>query len=56
MKTYTQEKAIGESSGLAREKYLFCTRRSKTKILPIKTEKKLIKSEFFCGYIFFVAF
>ena len=55
MKTYTQEKAIGESSGLAREKYLFCTHKPKTKISPIKTEKTLIKSEFFCGYIFFVA-
>ena len=34
MKTYTQEKAIGESSSLAQEKYLFCTHKPKTKSLP----------------------
>ncbi len=34
----------------------FCLFKPTTKILPIKTEKTLIKSEFFCGYIFFVAF
>lgn len=33
----------------------FCTHKPEIKILPIKTEKTLIKSEFFCGYIFFVA-
>ena len=36
-------------------KNIFCTHKPKTKISPIKTEKTLIKSEFFCGYIFFVA-
>ena len=45
-----------ESLSLFCEKYLFCTFKSIAEILPIKTEKNLIKSEFFCGYIHFVAF
>ena len=44
-----------DSSSLTCEKYLFGTFKPITEISPIKTEKTLIKSEFFCGYIFFVA-
>ena len=44
-----------ESSNRTWEKHLFCTLKPTTEILPTKTEKTLIKSEFFCGYIFFVA-